>query len=86
MSGSKIFIFDHLKVKICDILPKQKNNAPNLLYVAKYIKIYQKINDKLGKYWGKSYSFWPWTLVSSIDFGMENKLCPKNLIPGFGHS
>ena len=37
----------------CDILPKQKNNVPNFLYVAKYMKIYQKIIKRLEKCRGK---------------------------------
>ena len=37
-----------LIMKIRYILPKRKNNAPNFLYVAKYMKIYQKFIKKVG--------------------------------------
>ena len=43
-----------LKAKICDILLKGKNGAPNFLYVAKYMKMYWKNIKKLEKCLGKS--------------------------------
>ena len=52
--GQNFSFLTILKVKICDILPKQKKYAPNFLYDAKYMNMYQKINKKLEKCWGKS--------------------------------
>ena len=52
--GQNFSFLTMLIVKICDILPKRKNNAPNFLYVAKYMKMYQKIIKKLRKCWGKN--------------------------------
>ena len=51
--GQNFSFLTMLKVKICDILQKRKKYAPNFLYVAKYIIMYQKINKKLSKCWGK---------------------------------
>ena len=59
--GKNFSYLTMLIVKICDILPKQKNGAPNFLYAAKYMKMYQKIIKKLWKCWGKNWSFLPWT-------------------------
>ena len=59
--GQNFSFLTMLIVKICNILPKWKNNAPNFLYVAKYMKMYQKIIKKLWKCCGKNWSFLPWT-------------------------
>ena len=57
--GSKFFIFDHVESENLRYLAKTKKQ--NFLYVAKYIKMYQKIIKMLAKCWGKSWSFLPWT-------------------------
>ena len=44
--GQNFSFVTMLKVKICDILPKQKKYVLNFLYVAKYIEMYQKINKE----------------------------------------
>ena len=51
--GQNFSYLTMLLVKICNILPKRKKYAPNFLYVAKYMKMYQKIIKKLWKCLGK---------------------------------
>ena len=57
------YFWTMLKVKISHILPKRKMGVPNLLYVVKYVKIYQEIDKKLEKSDGQIDSFLPWTQI-----------------------
>ena len=58
-----------LKVKICNILLKQKKYAPNSLYAAKYMKMFQKINKMLEKCWGEKLVIF--ALDLKLDLGTE---------------
>ena len=59
--GQNFSFLTMLAVKIGYILLKEKKYAPDFLYIAKYMKIHQKIIKKLGKFWGQIQSFLPWT-------------------------
>ena len=47
--GQNFSFLTMLLVKMCDILPKRKNDAPNFLYVAKYIKNVSENHQKVVK-------------------------------------
>ena len=61
--GQNSYFLTMLKVKIGHILAKRKIGFPNVLYVVKYVEIYQERHKKVEKSGGPIDSFLPWTQI-----------------------